>query len=298
MLSIKVCYLTMYSLNDFECYDSLTFIPMGSLGYFVSEVSWQANVDWNDYDYVVIRSPWDYQDHADKFLNVLKIIDASSATLLNPLSIVSWNINKTYLADLQKSNVPIVPTIFSKNLTIDQLESAYTNFDVTEIVVKPTISANADDTFRIPKTELNEFIFRHIEKFQNRECMLQPFVPAIVSEGEYSLFYFDGDLSHCILKTPKSGDFRVQEEHGGRLKLIESPDSRLLISGKQALKAIPETLLYARLDFVRFQGDFVLMEAELIEPSLYFNMDPESPARFAKAFDDYHNDRISNSKHQ
>ncbi|MDZ7682466.1 MAG: hypothetical protein U5J63_12325 [Fodinibius sp.] len=27
------------------------------------------------------------------------------------------------------------------------------------------------------------------------------------------------------------------------------------------------------------------MELELIEPSLYFNMDPQSPERFAKVFD-------------
>ena len=30
----------------------------------------------------------------------------------------------------------------------------------------------------------------------------------------------------------------------------------------------------------------LLMELELIEPSLYFNMDSESPERFAKAFDE------------
>ena len=119
------------------------------------------------------------------------------------------------------------------------------------------------------------------------QFLLQPFMDAIIDEGEYSLFYFNGTLSNCILKTPKNNDFRVQEEHGGQLKLVNEPDTLLVECGNQCLDVIDEQLLYARLDFVRYQDSFALMEAELIEPSLYFNMDPESPERFARAFNNF-----------
>jgi hypothetical protein len=49
------------------------------------------------------------------------------------------------------------------------------------------------------------------------------------------------------------------------------------------MEALPEGLLYARIDLVRSNADFALMEAELIEPSLYFGIDPEAPVRFADA---------------
>ena len=113
--------------------------------------------------------------------------------------------------------------------------------------------------------------------------MVQPFMENICLEGEYSCFYFDGKYSHSILKTPKAQDFRVQEEHGGRLTSIKA-EAKLLEQADIALKAINELPLYARVDFVRYRQGFALMEAELIEPSLYFNMDEESAARFAGAF--------------
>ena len=286
MLS-EIVYLSSFTLDEFECYDSLTFDVMKEYGYIVSERPWQSDSNWSKYDYVIIRSTWDYQDHADEFIKVLQDIENSSATLLNPLSIIQWNINKHYLRDLESNGVTIVPTIWNDTLAEELLVSAFRDFAKGELIIKPAISANADDTYRIKHDNQEEFLREHQAKFQNREFLLQPFMDAITDEGEYSLFYFNGELSHCILKTPKDDDFRVQEEHGGRLKLIEQPENELLSCGEICLNAIPETLLYARLDFVRFEGSFVLMEAELIEPSLYFNLDPQSPQRFARAFANY-----------
>ena len=112
--------------------------------------------------------------------------------------------------------------------------------------------------------------------------MAQPFMASVVDEGEYSLFYFDGAYSHAIVKRPGDGDFRVQEEHGGRLEAVV-PEHALLEAGAGALAKLPGQALYARLDFVRDGDEFALMEAELIEPSLYFQLDKESPERFAAA---------------
>jgi glutathione synthase/RimK-type ligase-like ATP-grasp enzyme len=119
--------------------------------------------------------------------------------------------------------------------------------------------------------------------FANREFMLQPFLTGIVEEGEYSLFYFYGHYSHSILKQPGSGDFRVQEEHGGQLKSIQ-PCEEMLTTARHCLAALPEDVLYARIDLVRHKNEFVVIEIELIEPSLYFNMDADSPQRFVDAF--------------
>ena len=110
-------------------------------------------------------------------------------------------------------------------------------------------------------------------------------MPAIVSEGEYSLFYFGGAFSHAINKRPKTDDFRVQEEHGGIITAIE-PDARMRRAGDRAIETIDRDLLYARVDLIRdARQEFFLMELELIEPALYFRMDPRSPRFFAEVFD-------------
>ena len=113
------------------------------------------------------------------------------------------------------------------------------------------------------------------------------FFPQSTTEGEFSLFYFNGVLSHTILKLPKPADFRVQEEHGGIIRAVETDDA-LREAGDAALRAIGAVPLYARADFVRANdgSSYWLMELELIEPSLYLRMDKGAPERFARALHD------------
>jgi hypothetical protein len=274
----------MDSLEDFFAYDQLTYRPLARLGWEVDEISWRnEDARWDDYDLVVIRSPWDYQSDPERFVKVLRKIDRSEARLENNLQVVLWNINKTYLRDLESRGVTIVPTLWLSPLTRDGLEQAFAEFRVDQIVVKPTVGANADDAFWL-RAGASSREFEVVEKtFAGRSSLMQPFVKSIVDEGEFSLFYFGSVYSHCVLKSPKSGDFRVQEEHGGTIRPTE-PQHDLLVAGNKAITAIVEDTLYARVDLVRLtDGRPAVMELELIEPSLYFNYDAESPDRFARA---------------
>jgi glutathione synthase/RimK-type ligase-like ATP-grasp enzyme len=280
----RCAFLSMDSLDDFFSYDHMLFEPLKSAGWLAEEVSWRKpNVDWNEYDVVVIRTTWDYQDDVEAFMACLQRIEVSSAQLQNCLQIVEWNISKNYLKDLQNQGINIVPTLWFNSFSLDELQAGFSHFDSTELVIKPLVSANADHTYRITPERLVQQADELKEIFSTREFMLQPFLNGIVEEGEYSLFYFAGHYSHSILKQPESGDFRVQEEHGGRLSSIQ-PCEDMLTTARHSLAALPEDVLYARIDLVRHKNEFVVIEIELIEPSLYFNMDPESPQRFVDAF--------------
>ncbi|WDE12548.1 ATP-grasp domain-containing protein [Thalassomonas haliotis] len=276
--------LTMDSLENFEAYDHLLEQPLKALGWQTHMVSLRdQGVNWDDYQVVIIRTPWDYQDDAPLFLQVLAKIEASKAVLENSLDIVRWNIDKSYLKQLEAKGVSIVPTLWPEAFDYDDVQAAFSHFTCEKIVLKPRISANADNTFLLTREQVEARQVLLAETFASRAFMVQPFMENICSEGEYSCFYFDGQYSHSILKTPKDQDFRVQEEHGGRLTSIDA-EEKLLEQATIALKAINELPLYARVDFVRHGQGFALMEAELIEPSLYFNMDNQSAERFAKAF--------------
>lgn len=285
-----VVYLTLEVPGDFYIYDQLTVEPLRKRGWNVIEIPWsQQNVDWNSFDRVVIRSTWDYQSDVAHFLRVLETIEASTAQLDNPLPIVRWNMRKTYLRDLAEKLVTIVPTLWMDRLGEDQLsenqvELWLEQFATTQLIVKPQVGANADDTFWLSTSQSNEMFEQAKVAFANRACMIQPFVESVLSEGEYSLFYFNGMYSHAIVKRPKSGDFRVQEEHGARIESIDA-DEDLREAGDKVIDAIGYQLLYARIDLIRLpDGRPALMEAELIEPSLYFNYDAEASDRFADAF--------------
>ncbi|MCK4708856.1 MAG: hypothetical protein KAU21_09585 [Gammaproteobacteria bacterium] len=290
----KICaILSMDSLNDFESYDALLDKPLARRGWDTETVSWRdTNIDWNRYDVVLIRSPWDYQDDPELFIQVLKRIDSSSARLENPLQLVLWNIKKTYLQSLHENGMPIVPTLWPKQLTRTDLVAYFERLQVSEIIIKPVISANADNTYRLNRNQAHKLADELISIFSEREFMVQPFIHSIIDEGEFSLFFFAGEYSHAILKKPAENDFRVQEEHGGTLLKVE-PEKSLLQQALQVNQQLSPTPLYSRLDFVRTETGFAIMEVELIEPSLYFNMDEESPERFARIFDKWISDRPS-----
>ncbi|MBT1064104.1 hypothetical protein KJY73_10995 [Bowmanella sp. Y26] len=282
---MKTCaFLSMDNLDGYFVYDELLVAPLAAKGWQVETVSWRdPSVDWSRFNVVVIRSPWDYQQAPEAFLACLKRIEQSGALLANSLPLVSWNINKGYLRDVQASGLPIVPTLWQTDFNRDNCLAAFAQFGCHELIIKPLVSANADDTYRLDAKGLEDMAELLAARFKQRPHMLQPFIQSVLSEGEYSLFFFAQDYSHCILKRPASGDFRVQEEHGGRLQAVE-PEPALLTLAKRTMAALPDEPLYARLDFIRTPQGFAVMELELIEPSLYFNMDAASPNRFTQAF--------------
>lgn len=283
-MSRNCALLTLEDRSGFCIYDHLLFTPLADRGWTALEIPWnRADVDWTAFEAVIIRSTWDYQKTPEKFLSTLEAIE-SVTKLYNPVAICRWNLNKRYLKDLQERGVAIVPTYWLKCLDEASLAALFSESATPRLVAKPLVGANADDAFVLKARESGSWT-EALRVFADREVMVQPFIDAITTEGEYSLFYFGGRLSHAIVKRPAAGDFRVQEEHGGIIAPV-APAEDLVRAGNQAIKAVGTTLLYARVDLVRLaSGQPALMEMELIEPSLYFDQDPDSAAIFAAEFE-------------
>lgn len=277
-----IAFLTMHSLAGFECDDELMVAPLLQRGIEVVFVPWRQPTDWTAFQAVIVRSPWDYQTHCAEFLAVLRTIDRSGTPLWNPLLLMEWNLHKSYLLELAAQGIPIVPTVRGKNLTAETLRALPDHWNCSEIIIKPIIGAGASRTHRLraPWTEFAERAA--VADHYNAEYLAQPFLSSITEEGEFSLIYFQSRLSHAILKTPRAGDFRSQEEFGSRLQEI-TPDNELREHGDRVLAALPGRPLYARVDLIRHAGGFSLMEVELIEPALYLSKSQGAAERFAEA---------------
>jgi hypothetical protein len=274
-------------LGNYVFDDDLAIPHLSELGWDVETVSWRKpDANWGQYDAVVIRTPWDYQKEPEAFLKTLDEIAASGARLANPVDICRWNYAKTYLQEIGDMGMNIVPTIWGEDAPNEPLfDSWQAQFNAEKIIVKPTVSATAEYTYLLDK-----FAPELTDVFAARPYMAQPFIESVVSEGEFSLFYFNGEYSHTILKTPKPKDFRVQEEHGGIITEVQ-PERPLKQTAEKILTYIGEKLLYARIDLVRdADGIFKLMELELIEPALYLRMNEGAPKRFAEAIDSWVNE--------
>ncbi|WP_031231413.1 RimK family alpha-L-glutamate ligase [Asticcacaulis sp. YBE204] len=237
------------------------------------------------YDLVLPLVAWGYHNAPDEFRRALAAIKAKGFKMLNPPEIVSWNVDKRYLRDLADAGIRIIPTLFTERLTIADITAARADFGQQAVVLKPIVSAGAKhtmifdgDTLPLPGEDAKSG-----HSAPEGEAMIQPFMPAIQTEGEWSLIFFDGTFSHAVLKTPKPGDFRSQPDYDAHLRL-ETPPVAAVELAYEALEFVGQTLLYARVDMVRdAQGRFCLMELELIEPDLYLKYEDAAPARLSHA---------------
>lgn len=296
----RAAFLTMADTSGWSIDAHLAIPPLESLGWTVESLPWRdRSHDWTAYDAVYVGTPWDYPEDPDGFLAVLAAIENAGTALANPLALVRWNLEKSYLRDLESRGAAIVPTEWFASLDDAAIDDILCRSRERPLVVKPVVSTNATDTF--PLAGDSDEATRNALKaaFATRACMLQPFIEAIRDDGEYSLFYIGGELSHAIRKVPAAGDFRVQEEHGASITAWQ-PDGELATVSAAVMALVEPEPLYARADYVRGDdGRWLLMELELIEPSLYLRMDEAAPERFARAFDRFgRNARLNAERHR
>lgn len=280
----RCAFITMDNMDGYVCDDDLAIPAMAKLGWQVDKISWwDTDTDWTRYDIVVIRSPWDYPSDAPRFLENMERITAAGTPLVNPLALVRWNLHKSYLQQLAGRGVNTVPTRWLDRPTREDIVELFTAYASDTLVIKPAVGANAEHAHVLRPGELDA-VWPTIEPvFAERQAMVQPFRAAISTEGEYSLIFIGGKLSHTINKLPKAGDFRSQEEHGADITLAQ-PEPLLVQRATEAVQALDWPPLYGRADMIRNpDGDFEVMELELVEPSLYLRMDPGAPERLARA---------------
>lgn len=235
---------------------------------------------WRECDQIIIRTTWDYFVRVIEFLQWIDKVEAAGIKLHNPPDILRWNSDKLYMRDLSAKGVLIPETtwIARGKLTRDVLRK-HVN---CPCVLKPTVSGGAYSTFRVSPDNIDAVVEKLDGLAEEKGFMLQPFIPEIVSPGEYSLIFFREKFSHAVLKTPAEGDFRVQSKHGGVYTRAEvSPG--VIEQARMILAAVPfdEELLYARVDGVVRDGKFILMELELIEPYLFLEFGDTAAAVLA-----------------
>jgi glutathione synthase/RimK-type ligase-like ATP-grasp enzyme len=252
-------------------------------GVSVTPVVWDgSDPDWSRFDAVVVRSAWDYFRKADRFERWVRGFTSCGPRLWNPPEAVLWNINKRYLLDLAARGINVVPTEYLTAAAEADLRAVLERRGWGEAVVKPAVAAGSHGAWRASLSCAAADRARLAEQLRTGDALVQSYMPEVVSGGEWSLVFFGLEYSHAVLKRPRRGDFRVQEHLGGRTTPAE-PGPELVGQARAAVAAVGQPLLYARVDGVERDGQLVLMELEIIEPSLFLGLGPGAALRFAKA---------------
>ena len=246
----------------------------------VEVVRWDdPDVDWDRYELVVVRSCWDYTWRVEEFLRWAEGVPR----LHNPVGVLRWNADKTYLRDAAASGCPVVPTVWDPS-SADELPEA------AELVVKPSVSAGSRDTARwARRTDALEHA--GALRAAGRTAMVQPYLDAVDVAGETALVHLGGAFSHAVQKGPLllPGE-GVRQDRAGREELqpVTARPDQLEVAAA-ALAAVPaalggQPLLYARVDVVDGpDGTPLLLELELVEPSLFLPYADGGAVRFVDA---------------
>ncbi|MDZ3830544.1 MAG: hypothetical protein U0S50_01845 [Sphingopyxis sp.] len=252
-------------------------VALSAAGLAVEPRVWSDPGDLAGIDLILPLFAWGYQRDVAGWYALLDRLEADGRPVINPVPVLRWNSDKVYLADLAARHVAVVPTVEVAALDDQSLADARGALGADELVIKPAISGGSDGTHRlasgakIPADALGQ------------RRLVQPMMPGVTRDGEYSLFFFGGAFSHAVVKRPAAGDFRVQEQFGGHEVAWAATDAARDL-GARAVAAAPAPPVYARVDMVGdAAGTLHIMELELIEPSLFLHHAPDKGAAFGRA---------------
>jgi glutathione synthase/RimK-type ligase-like ATP-grasp enzyme len=268
---VLVAVATSQSLAQLSPDEHALLAALGDLGILATAGIWSSgDTDWSKFGAVVVRSCWDYHLRVDEFLRWIGHLQERNIRVLNPPDLIRWNLDKRYLQELSQRGLAIPDTVWLAPAEQVNLADACRAHGWQSAVVKPLISASAY------RTE------RKREGFVRGPWMIQEYLSAIESEGEWSRMYFSGAFNHAVKKRATAGDFRVQSDFGGTVEFV-TPPRGVQRAANAAMAALPGSPVFARVDMLELGASVLLMQLELIEPELFITLAPNASRRLALA---------------
>ena len=265
--------------------DELVINALKEKNLSVVKKDWNDSIfDWETTRSILFRSTWDYFDKFElfkKWFNKTK----NKCLMINSTETIEWNIDKHYLLDLQEHQIPIPNSEFIKRGSSIDLLLLMQKKNWNEIVVKPTISGAAKNTYRLKEEEIIQFGPTWEKLIYKEDFIVQEFQNNVITEGEVAMIVIGGKFTHAVLKKAKEGDFRVQDDFGGSIAIYNPSEEMGKLAEKCTciLTPIPS---YARVDIIWDNlMELAVSELELIEPELWFRLNPNAAQKLAQHVD-------------
>ena len=265
--------------------DELVINALKEKNLSVVKKDWNDSIfDWETTRSILFRSTWDYFDKFElfkKWFNKTK----NKCLMINSTETIEWNIDKHYLLDLQEHQIPIPNSEFIKRGSSIDLSLLMQKKNWNEIVVKPTISGAAKNTYRLKEEEIIQFGPTWEKLIYKEDFIVQEFQNNVITEGEVAMIVIGGKFTHAVLKKAKEGDFRVQDDFGGSIA-IYNPSEEMVKLAEKCIRILTPIPSYARVDIIWDNlRELAVSELELIEPELWFRLNPNAAQKLAHHVD-------------
>lgn len=265
--------------------DELVINALKEKNLSVVKKDWNDSIfDWETTRSILFRSTWDYFDKFElfkKWFNKTK----NKCLMINSTETIEWNIDKHYLLDLQEHQIPIPNSEFIKRGSSIDLSLLMQKKNWNEIVVKPTISGAAKNTYRLKEEEIIQFGPTWEKLIYKEDFIVQEFQNNVITEGEVAMIVIGGKFTHAVLKKAKEGDFRVQDDFGGSIA-IYNPSEEMVKLAEKCTRILTPIPSYARVDIIWDNlRELAVSELELIEPELWFRLNPNAAQKLAHYVD-------------
>lgn len=265
--------------------DELVINALKEKNLSVIKKDWNDSIfDWETTRSILFRSTWDYFDKFElfkKWFNKTK----NKCLMINSTETIEWNIDKHYLLDLQEHQIPIPNSEFIKRGSSIDLSLLMQKKNWNEIVVKPTISGAAKNTYRLKEEEIIQFGPIWEKLIYKEDFIVQEFQNNVITEGEVAMIVIGGKFTHAVLKKAKEGDFRVQDDFGGSIA-IYNPSEEMVKLAEKCTRILTPIPSYARVDIIWDNlMELAVSELELIEPELWFRLNPNAAQKLAQHVD-------------
>ena len=284
----EVLLATCSSWPDGEPEGGLLLESLARRGLAAEWASWDdRGVDWSSARVVVVRSTWDYETRREEFLHWADHVCRWSH-LLNGPAVFRWNTDKSYLLDLERIGVPVVPT----RLLTDPTDLPDVSDLGDRVVVKPRVGAGGRglSVLETAGTLVPGVSDLGVSELGGDEdhlgWIVQPLVTSVRTEGELSVFVLGGVPVSAARKLPTGGEIRVHEMYGGTTEPAPLTDEAMLLATETVAatgQLLGEELAYARVDLLRLDdGRLVVAELEATEPGLYLDVLPANAEALAE----------------
>ncbi len=270
-------FVTYCDLPILDADDRLVTTELKQRGFECKVADWRdTSVDWANAGICVLRSTWDYHLHYQEFLNWLTKVSAQTI-LWNDTELVRWNSKKTYLFDLERAAIPIVPTVLFEQGSTENLKSVLDKQNWTKGILKPVVGLSTFGV-RIIESDSKNIQEQLEAMLESSDVLLQPFIETVHERGERALVFIGQEYSHTIRKSA----FQPLAQAGEAGETLEQADERELDLARRVLAEVKKPYAFARVDLIRdTAGEDLLIELELVEPSLYLQMYPAAISKFA-----------------
>lgn len=265
--------------------DELVINALKEKNLSVVKKDWNDSIfDWETTRSILFRSTWDYFDKFELFKKWFSKTK-NKCLMINSTETIEWNIDKHYLLDLQEHQIPIPNSEFIKRGSSIDLSLLMQKKNWNEIVVKPTISGAAKNTYRLKKEEIIQFGPTWEKLIYKEDFIVQEFQNNVITEGEVAMIVIGGKFTHAVLKKAKEGDFRVQDDFGGSIA-IYNPSEEMVKLAEKCTRILTPIPSYARVDIIWDNlRELAVSELELIEPELWFRLNPNAAQKLAHHVD-------------